>query len=72
LPNATWLTKAPEVPAMWATILKTPLFIWPAPTVTSFKSLQGSNFPIKFFKLIRENPLFLFSKANKSIDALNF
>jgi len=29
---------------MSATILKTPLFIWRVPMVTSFKSLQGSNF----------------------------
>ena len=57
---------------MWATILKTPLFIWPAPTVTSFKSLQGSNFSLKVMDQIRENPLFLFSKANKFIDAIKF
>jgi hypothetical protein len=40
--------------------------------VTSFKSLQDFNFSLKVIDQIRENPLFLFSKANKFIDAINF
>ena len=57
---------------MQVTILKMRLFIWRVPMVTSFKSLQGFNFSLKVIDQIRENPLFLFSKANKFIDAINF